>query len=117
MKTDYIKNGDYYIPNLIMTPQPEEPLLKYGLMHQKYLKECHRGLYSALRLNGELKAHCLDVQHRAEEQIEKLVARMADHEGVDEGLKRKDQMAWLRKMKNIHARAEEVVRNEILYSL
>lgn len=117
MKIDYIKYGDYYIPNLIMTPQPKEPLLKYGLMYKKYLKECHRGLYSALRLKGELKAHCLDVQHRAEEQMEKLVAQMADREGVDEVLKRCDQMEWVKRMNNIHSRAEEIVRNEIIYIL
>ena len=117
MKIDYIKNGDYYIPNLIMMSQPEEPLLKYGLMHKKYLKEHHHGLYSALRLKGELKAHCLEVQHRAEEQMEKLVTRMADHEGVDEAMKRSDQMEWVRRMNSIYSRAEEIVREHVINTL
>ncbi|MBR0093325.1 MAG: TnpV protein [Lachnospiraceae bacterium] len=117
MNIEYIKNGDYYISNLTMPPQPEEPLLKCGLMHKKYLKEHHRGLYSALRLKGELKAHCLEVQRRAEEQMEKLVTRMADHEGVDEAMKRSDQMKWVKRMNNIHSRAEEIVREHVINTL
>ena len=117
MEINYIKNGDYYIPNLIASPQPEEPLLKCGIMHRDYLKNHRRGLYAALRLKGTLKAHCLEVQHRAEEQMDRLVARMAEKEGVTEALKREDQMAWLRKMENTRARAEEIVREEVIYTL
>ena len=114
---EYIKNGDYYYPNLIMPPQPEEPLLKYGIMHRDYLKNHRRGIYAALRLKGTLKEHCLEVQHRAEAQMDRLVAHMAEKEGVTEALKHADQIAWLRKMENIRARAEEIVRLQIIYRL
>ena len=30
MNIEYIKCGEYYIPNLRLPPQPEEPLTKYG---------------------------------------------------------------------------------------
>ena len=117
MNIEYIKNGDYYIPNLIASPQPEEPLLKYGIMHKQYLKECHRGLYASLKLAGTLKARCLEVQHRAEEQLDSLVKQMAEREGVNEALKRSDQMGWLRRMNGIHNRAEEIVCLQTIYSL
>ena len=42
---------------------------------------------------------------------------MAASEGVTEQLKAVDQMLWVRKMNNIRARAEEVVREEIVYIL
>ena len=116
-KIEYIKKGDYYYPNLVMPPQPEEPLLKYGIMHRDYLKNHRRGIYAALRLKGTLKEHCLAVQHRAEERMDQLVTHMAEKEGVTEALKRKDPMSWLRKMENIRARAEEIVREGTIYTL
>ena len=39
MNIEYIKCGDYYIPNLRLPPQPEEPLTKYGRMRLNFLKE------------------------------------------------------------------------------
>ena len=37
----YIQNGDYLIPDLKLSQQPEKPLGKYGRMRKAYLKE-HR---------------------------------------------------------------------------
>lgn len=46
-----------------------------------------------------------------------LVAQMAGKEGVTERLKADDQMLWVRRMNNIRARAEEIVLNDMIYSL
>ena len=35
----YTRCGDYYIPNLKLSGQPEVPIGKYGRMRQRYLKE------------------------------------------------------------------------------
>ena len=37
----YTRCGDYYIPDLKLSEQPEAPIGKYGRMRQRYLKE-HR---------------------------------------------------------------------------
>jgi hypothetical protein len=42
---------------------------------------------------------------------------MEKQEGVTEQLKAQDQMLWVRRMNNIWARAEEIVREEIIYCL
>ncbi len=42
---------------------------------------------------------------------------MAASESVTEQLKAADQMFWVRKMSSIQERAEEVVREEIIYTL
>lgn len=42
---------------------------------------------------------------------------MAGKEGVTERLKADDQMLWVRRMNNIRARAEEIVLNDMIYSL
>ena len=103
------------IPNLI--PDPEGELRKFGLMRKSYLENHRRGIYSGLLLSGELKKHLLMIQEQAEERFDLLVEQMTKQEGVTEQLKAQDQMLWVRRMNNIRARAEEIVREEIIYCL
>ena len=117
MNLTYEKCGDYLIPNLIPDPEPEGELRKFGLMRKSYLDNHRRGIYSGLLLSGELKKHLLMIQEQAEERFDLLVEQMAKQEGVTEQLKAQDQMLWVRKMNNIRARAEEIVREEIIYCL
>ena len=46
-----------------------------------------------------------------------LVEQMAKREGVTEQLKAQNQMLWVQRMNSIRARAEEIVREEIIYCL
>lgn len=117
MNLTYEKCGDYLIPNLIPDPEPEGELRKFGLMRRSYLENHRRGIYSGLLLSGKLKEHLLSVQEQAEEMFDLLVEQMAEREGVTERLKAQDQMLWVRRMNNIRARAEEIVREEIIYNL
>ena len=41
--------------------------------------------------------------------------QMAEKQGVNENLKRQDQMRWVRLMNNVKASAEEIVMREIIY--
>ena len=88
---------------------------KFGLMRKSYLENYRRGIYSGLLLSGELKKHLLMIQEQSEERFELLVEQMAKQEGVTEQMKEQDQMLWVQKMNNIQARAEEIVREEIIY--
>ena len=117
MNITYEKCGDYLIPNLIPDPEPEGELRKFGLMRKSYLENHRRGIYVGLLLSGELKKHLLMIQEQAEERFDRLVEQMAKQEGVTERLKAQEQMLWVRRMNNIRARAEEIVREEIAYKL
>lgn len=117
MNITYEKCGDYLIPNLIPDPEPEGELRKFGRMRKSYLENYRRGIYSGLLLSGELKKHLLMVQEQAEERFDLLVEQMAEKVEVTEQLKEQDQMLWVRRMNNIRARAEEVVREEIIFCL
>ncbi len=117
MNITYEKCGDYLKPNLIPNPEPEGELRKFGLMRRSYLENYRRGIYSGLLLSGELKKHLLMMQEQAEERFDLLVEQMAEKEGVTEQLKAQDQMLWVAKMNNIRQRAEEIVREEIIYCL
>ena len=113
----YEKCGDYLIPNIIPDPEPEGELRKFGLMRKSYLENHRRGIYSGLLLSGELKEHLLLIQEQAEERFDLLIEQMAKQEEVTEQLKEQDQMLWVGKMNNIRARADEIVREEIIYIL
>ena len=105
------------IPNLIPDPEPEGELRKFVLMRKSYLENHRRGIYSGLLLSGELKKHLLMIQEQAEERFDLLVEQMAKREGVTEQLKAQNQMLWVQRMNSIRARAEEIVREEIIYCL
>ena len=105
------------IPNLIPDPELEGELRKFGLMRKSYLENHRRGVYSGMLLSGELKKHLLMIQEQAEKRFDLLVEQMAKREGVTEQLKAQEQMLWVRRMNNIRARAEEIVREEIIYTL
>ena len=117
MNISYEKCGDYLIPNLIPDPEPEGELRKFGLMRKSYLESHKRGIYSGLLLSGELKKHLLIIQNQAEERFDLLVEQMAKQEKVTEQLKAQEQLLWVQRMNNIRARAEEIVREEIIYCL
>ena len=44
-----------------------------------------------------------------------LIEQMKTAEGVTESLKAADPMAWVQRMNSIRARAEEIVREKIIY--
>ena len=117
MNITYEKCGDYLIPNLITDPEPDGELRKFGLMRKSYLENHRRGIYSGLLLSGELKKHLLMIQEQSEERFDLLVEQMAKQEGVTEQLKVQNQMLWVKRMNNIRERAEEIVREEIIYCL
>ena len=107
--------GDYLIPNLVMDPQPEGEIGIWGWKRKRYLKEHRKGTYNAMLLQGTLTQHLIDTNAAAMDMLESLVKQMAKAEGVTEELKRRDQLGWVRHMNNIRNRAEEIVRNELIY--
>ena len=115
MNLTYEKCGDYLIPNIIPNPEPEGELRKFGLMRKHYLKEYKSGIYQGMVLSGRLKEHLLMVQEQAGSQFDALVEQMTEREGVTEQLKEENQLLWVQKMNNIRARAEEIVREEMLW--
>ena len=57
------------------------------------------------------------IQEQAQDRFDLLVEQMAEREEVTEQLKEQDQMRWVQKRNSIRARAEEIVREEIIYCL
>ena len=104
-------------PNLILEPKEHRPIGRWGRMHRAYLEAEHTGLYERLILNGTLDRHLADSDERAITMLDRLTRQLAQQEGVTEKLKAADQMKWVRRMNSIRSRAEEIVQNEIIYTL
>lgn len=114
MKMDYIPVGDFYIPNLEL-PQESRPIGKWGRMHRRYLETYHPIRYNQLILSGTLWTYLADLSEQAQVRMETLIEQMKTAEGVTESLKATDPMAWVQRTNCIRARAEEIVRDEIIY--
>ena len=115
MNIPYIRSGDYYIPDLKL-PEESRPIGKWGRMHRDYLKENHPIQFNALALSGNLWTYLADLNEQAQQRMEVLIAQLKAAEGITEALKAADSMGWTQRMNNIIARAEEIVREELIYN-
>ena len=113
-KLTYTRCGDYYIPDLKLSEQPEAPIGKYGRMRQRYLKGHRPGLYSSLILSEKLYPHLLEIDRAARERVDALLPRMMEAAGVTEELKARDLMRWVGLINTLKAQAEEAVITEII---
>ena len=111
----YTRCGDYYIPDLKLSEQPEAPIGKYGRMRQRYLKEHRPGLYSSMILSEKLYPHLLEIDRAARERMDAMLPRMMEAAGVTEELKARDPMRWVGLMNTLKAQAEEIVLTELIY--
>ena len=113
---EYVRNGDYYIPNLKVS-EGTYNIGRYGRLHSIFIKENRPCIYSMKMLNGTWLAYLERIDTSAKEMIDKLVKDMATKQGITEELKAKDQMAWVGAMNNIRHSAEEFVLQDFIYSM
>ncbi len=102
-------------PVLYYPKQPAGTIGKYGHMRLTFLQNHRKSTYAEMRLTGVLKQHLLDIDTQAWEMLDTIIDQMKTAEGVTEELKAKDPMEWIRRMNGIKTRAEEVVREELIY--
>ena len=107
---EYVRNGDYYIPNLEV-PECKYEIKKYGRLRRQHLKTNKSCQYSVLLMTGKLFEHLHEVDVRAQEILERFI-KEAEKTAPD---KATQQMAWVGHMNNAKACAEEIIFNEIIY--
>lgn len=112
----YVRQGDYFIPCLILPAEKENrPIGVWGQRHKCYLREHKRATYTTLLTSGKLNSYLADIDEQAEEMFSRLIKQMAEREGVIEQLKVKNQMEWVRRINNIRSRAMTIVAAELIY--
>ena len=112
----YTMNGDYQIPDLKLTEQPEKPLGKYGRMRKAYLKEHRPLIYNQLLLTAKLYPHLIEIDETAQSRLEQMMPQLAKDAGATEQLKARDPMRWVGLMNTCKAQAEEILMAELINS-
>ena len=113
---NYIQNGDYLIPDLKLSQQPENTLGKYGRMRKAYLKEHRPILYNQLLMSEKLYPHLLEIDETAQSRLEQMMPKLAKEAGATEELKASDPMKWVGLMNTCKAQAEEILMAELINS-
>ena len=113
---EYVRHGDYYLPNLTVPDDKVYNIGKYGRMHAKFIKENHRAIYSIKMIKGTWLAYLEEIDASANEMVDMLIKDMASKQGITERLKAKDQFAWISAMEQIKNMAEEIVFSDLIYS-
>ena len=112
----YTRNGDYLIPDLNLSEQPEKSLGKYGRMRKAYLKEHRPLIYNHLLMSEKLYPHLLEIEKTANSRLEQMMPRLAESAGATEELKARDPMRWVGLMNTCKAQAEEILMAELINS-
>ena len=115
-KLTYIRCGDYDIPNLKLSEQPETSIGKYGRMRKSYLKEHRPILYNQMLLSEKLYQHLLEIDETAQSRLEQMMPQLAKEAGATEDLKASDPMKWVGLMNTCKAQAEEILMAELINS-
>ena len=104
---EYVRQGDYYIPNLVIPKQEKIQLSKYGRMKLNYLKNHKKVEYSIMLIDGKLNRYLHEIDVVCTDRVKSIIAELVKQENVTEELKATNQLEWVQAMNNIKNRAEE----------
>ena len=110
----YTQQGDYLLPKVKLPEQEHGDIVVWGNRRRQFLKQHHRIKYYNMLTKCTLYPHLADVEQQANTLFLRLVDELAEKEGITEQLKASDQMEWVRRMNNICARANEIIRSELI---
>ena len=112
----YTLHGDYYFPDLDLPEGSRQSIGHYGRMRKAYLEEHRPGLYTRLILSDKLYEHLAETDQVCRDRMKRMIAQMAEAEGINEKLKASDQLGWISRMSSIRHRVEEIVLDELVFS-
>lgn len=112
---EYVKKGDYYMPNLYLESEEKITLNKYGLLRLNYLKKHKKAEYTILFMNKELNKHLKETQEQAQKEIDFLIEDLKSKSNLTEDMKNTNPLYWVGTMNAIKNQAEEIVLKELIY--
>ena len=116
MNIEYVKQGDYLLPNLVIENQNYEEINNYGYLRLNYIKEYKKGLYQAFLMKNELTNHLLSVSKECEERLKTLMDNyVKNDEKLSEKSKENSGIEWVKLMNNYKKTAEEIILKELIY--
>lgn len=111
----YVRQGDYYIPNLVLPKQKKIHLNKYGRMRLNYLKEHKKAEYTIMFMENTLIDHLEEIQETSTKRVNHIIEELKEKSDLTEEMKNSDPLYWVGTMNAIKGQAEEIVYNEIIY--
>ena len=112
----YTLQGDYYLPDLALPAEEQQPIGIWGQRHLRHIKQNRRALYTNLLTSGKLNSYLADINRQAEEMFSRLVKELAEKEGITETLKAENQMLWVQRMNAVQETATEIVNNDLVFA-
>ena len=97
----YHEENGYFIPDLRLPAEEEQPIGTWGQRHLNYLKQYRKVTYTNLLISGKINAYLADIDRQAQ--------------GITEHLKAENALDWVGKLNNIRANVREIVNKEIIY--
>ena len=112
---EYVRQGDYYIPNLVLPKQKKIHLNKYGRMRLNYLKEHKKSEYTIMFMENTLIDHLEEIQETATKRVNQIIDDLKAKTNLTEDMKNTDMLYWVGTMNTIKQQAEEIILNELIY--
>ena len=112
----YYKENGYFIPDLRLPAEEEQPIGTWGQRHLDYLKQYCKVTYTNLLTGGKLNAYLISIDKQAQERFERLIEDMKQTQGITEQLKAENALEWVGQLGNIRACAREIVNKEIIFT-
>lgn len=111
---EYIKKGDYYLPNLVIEPQRKINLNRYGRLRLEYLKNHKKAEYTILFIENKLVDHLEEIQETAIKRVKEIIQELKSQSDLTEEMKNTNQLYWVGMMNNFKNQ-EEIVLKELIY--
>ena len=112
---EYVRQGDYYIPNLVLPKQKKIHLNKYGRMRLNYLKEHKKAEYTIMFMENTLINHLEKIQETANKRVNQIIEDLTAKSNLTEDMKNTDMLYWVGTMNAIKQQAEEIILKELIY--
>ena len=112
---EYVRQGDYYIPNLVLPKQKRIHLNKYGRMRLNYLKEHKKAEYTIMFMENTLIDHLEEIQETATKRLNLIIDDLKAKSNLAEDMKNTHMFYWVGTMNAIKQQAEEIILDELIY--
>ncbi len=112
----YHKENGYFIPDLRLPAEEEQPIGTWGQRHLNYLKQYRKVTYTNLLISGKINAYLADIDRQAQECFERLIEDMKQTQVITEQLKAENALEWVGQLGNIRVCAREIVNKEIIFA-
>ncbi len=109
------ENGIYY-PNISLEQDTDYVIGKYGIIAGEFIMENRRDEYIRKINEGSWNQYLHEIDEECNDQIDLIMERIKEKEGVTEQLKATDPMEWIRRVNEIKLRVERVVLESVVWN-